>query len=105
MGVVGSLFMTSVLGSDWLSTSADAELLLGSSETYGRVMLTGLLSMLMNLLGFPVQAFMLLPLVIIGFVAAREGVLADPARYRKVLVWTGYFWGSGCCGHGRPSGP
>lgn len=104
MGVVGSLFMTSVLGSDWLSTSADAELLLGSSETYGRVMLTGLLMMLMNLLGFPVQAFMLLPLVIIGFVAAREGVLADPARYRKVLVWTATFGAVVAVGTGVPAG-
>lgn len=104
VGVGGSLLASSVLGDDWFSSSANVDVFSGMSETYGGVMLTGLLFMLMNLLVFPVQGFLLLPLVIVGFVAAREGVLADPVRHRKVLVWAAVFGAVVALGTGVPAG-
>lgn len=88
VALAGVLLLQAVLGSGQLQ-----ELLNGGSgdllqvTSYWSVLLNGLIVLLGSLLGVPLQAFMLLPLMLLGFVLAREGVLAEPARHRRVLVW------------------
>lgn len=88
VALAGVLLLEAVLGAGQLQ-----ELLGGGSSgllpitSYWSVLLNGLIVLLGSLLSVPLQAFMLLPLMLLGFVLAREGVLADPARHRRVLVW------------------
>ncbi|WP_421084303.1 DUF418 domain-containing protein [Rothia nasimurium] len=88
VALAGALLLESVLGGGQLQ-----ELLNGGSgdllqvTSYWSVLLNGLIVLLGSIFGIPLQAFMLLPLMLLGFVLAREGVLADPVRHRRVLAW------------------
>ncbi len=66
-----------------------------TSSTYVGSMGFGALALLMQLVGAPFQIPALLPLVIIGFVMAREGLLLDASHHRKALVWSAAV-GMGC---------
>ncbi|WP_237197694.1 DUF418 domain-containing protein [Rothia nasimurium] len=105
VALAGVLLLQAVLGSGQLQ-----ELLNGGSgdllqvTTYWSVLLNGLIVLLGSLLGVPMQAFMLLPLMLLGFVLAREGVLAEPARHRRVLVWLAGVGLAAALGTGIPAG-
>lgn len=83
-----ALYASSALGSDWASSGMDSASGFISINSYLDVMTTGLMFAGFVLVGLPIEGAMLLPLMLLGLVAAREGVLADPVRHRKVLVWT-----------------
>lgn len=60
--------------------------------TYGDNLLLGLIILVSGVFTFPLQALMFLPLIILGFVAARRGILTDTRAHRKLLltwVWVG----------------
>lgn len=60
--------------------------------TYGDNLLLGLIVLVGGIFAFPLQALMFLPLIILGFVAARRGILTDTRAHRKLLltwVWVG----------------
>lgn len=60
--------------------------------TYGDNLLLGLIILVSGIFTFPLQALMFLPLIILGFVAARRGILTDTRAHRKLLVvwvWVG----------------
>lgn len=60
--------------------------------TYGENLLLGLLILASGIVSFPVQALIFLPLIMLGFVAARRGILTDTRAHRKLLVtwiWVG----------------
>lgn len=105
VALAGVLLLQAVLGSGQLQ-----ELLNGGSgdllqvTSYWSVLLNGLIVLLGSLLGVPLQAFMLLPLMLLGFVLAREGVLAEPARHRRVLVWLAGVGLVAALGTGIPAG-
>lgn len=58
----------------------------GNPQTYGENLVTGLITLAGGLLGFPVQAALYLPLIMLGFVAARRGVLGDTRAHRRLLL-------------------
>lgn len=105
VALAGVLLLQAVLGSGQLQ-----ELLNGGSgdllqvTSYWSILLNGLIVLLGSLLGVPMQAFMLLPLMLLGFVLAREGVLAEPARHRRVLVWLAGVGLAAALGTGIPAG-
>lgn len=105
VALAGVLLLQAVLGAGQLQ-----ELLNGGSgdllqvTSYWSVLLNGLIVLLGSLLGVPLQAFMLLPLMLLGFVLAREGVLAEPARHRRVLVWLAGAGLVAALGTGIPAG-
>ncbi|MDY3048836.1 MAG: DUF418 domain-containing protein, partial [Rothia sp. (in: high G+C Gram-positive bacteria)] len=105
VALAGVLLLQAVLGSGQLQ-----ELLSGGSgdllqvTSYWSVLLNGLIVLLGSFLGVPLQAFMLLPLMLLGFVLAREGVLAEPARHRRVLVWLAGVGLVAALGTGIPAG-
>ncbi|WP_237210085.1 DUF418 domain-containing protein [Rothia nasimurium] len=105
VALAGALLLQAVLGSGQLQ-----ELLNGGSgdllqvTSYWSILLNGLIVLLGSLLGVPMQAFMLLPLMLLGFVLAREGVLAEPARHRRVLVWLAGVGLAAALGTGIPAG-
>uniref|UniRef100_UPI001F1AE856 DUF418 domain-containing protein n=1 Tax=Rothia nasimurium TaxID=85336 RepID=UPI001F1AE856 len=106
VALAGVLLLQAVLGSGQLQ-----ELLNGGSSggllpitSYWSVLLNGLIVLLGSFLGVPLQAFMLLPLMLLGFVLAREGVLADPARHRRALVWLAGVGLAAALGTGIPAG-
>lgn len=72
--------------------------------TYGQLLLLNLTIFAFILLGFPIQALALLPLMILGMVLAREGVLADPVRFRKPLIWLAVAGSLAAIGTGIPAG-
>ncbi|MGD7001108.1 DUF418 domain-containing protein [Corynebacterium halotolerans] len=62
----------------------------GTPNTYGENLLLGLLAVMNNTIGFPLQALIYMPLLLLGFVAARRGVFTDVASHRRLLLtWTG----------------
>lgn len=71
---------------------------------YGQLLLLNLTIFAFILLGFPIQALALLPLMILGMVLAREGVLADPVRFRKPLLWLAVAGSLAAIGTGLPAG-
>ncbi|WP_237201073.1 DUF418 domain-containing protein [Rothia nasimurium] len=105
VALAGALLLESVLGGGQLQ-----ELLNGGSgdllqvTSYWSVLLNGLIVLLGSIFGIPLQAFMLLPLMLLGFVLAREGVLADPGRHRRVLAWLAGVGLAAALGTGVPAG-
>ncbi|WP_237221331.1 DUF418 domain-containing protein [Rothia nasimurium] len=105
VALAGVLLLEAVLGGGQLQ-----ELLNGGSgdllqvTSYWSVLLNGLIVLLGSIFGIPLQAFMLLPLMLLGFVLAREGVLADPARHRRVLAWLAGVGLVAALGTGVPAG-
>ncbi len=106
VALAGAVLLEAVLGAGQLQ-----ELLTGSSvgyllavTSYLAVLLNGLVVLLSSVLSVPLQAFMLLPLMLLGFVLAREGVLADPVRHRRTLLWLAGVGVAAALGTGIPAG-
>lgn len=94
-----------------MSFMGDSEALQGQqlsdylrADSYFHVLLSGLIAFVMSLLGVPIQGFMLLPLLIVGFVLAREGVLNDVNRHRRPLTWLALVGAVAAFGTGIPAG-
>lgn len=88
-GVLWGLMVTVILAAviffpgDQLSFSIAEQLPV--FETYWLYLLFNLNFQLFNTMSLPVMIFVLLPLMILGFVAARQGVHLTVARYRRLL--------------------
>lgn len=106
IAVAGAVLLEAVLGAGQLQ-----ELLSGSNvgyllvvTSYLAVVLNGLVVLLSSVLSVPLQAFILLPLMLLGFVLAREGVLADPVSHRRTLLWLAGVGLAAALGTGIPAG-
>ncbi|MDO4898012.1 MAG: DUF418 domain-containing protein [Rothia sp. (in: high G+C Gram-positive bacteria)] len=84
---IGIMVLTSTFTGDELAGSkGSGSLDLAAPSSYLNVLINGLVVLLGSLIGIPLEALVLLPLMMLGFVAAREGWLADPVRHRRVLL-------------------
>lgn len=89
---VGSVLLASAfMGSDWLDASmgsgSPVDMLGVAFSSYLHVLLVGAVLLVLTVPNTMFGGFLLLPLMLLGFVAAREGVLADPVKHRRLLVW------------------
>ncbi|MEZ2121160.1 MULTISPECIES: DUF418 domain-containing protein [unclassified Corynebacterium] len=57
------------------------------THTYGGLVLLGGLVLVGSLFTFPVEFIIVAPVIILGFVAARKGILTDPETHLRAL-WT-----------------
>lgn len=89
---VGSVLLASAfMGSDWLDASmgsgSPVDMIGVDFSSYLHVLLVGAVLLVLTVPNMMFGGFLLLPLMLLGFVAAREGVLADPVKHRRLLVW------------------
>lgn len=89
---VGLVLLTSAfMGSDWLDASmgsgSPVDMLGVDFSSYLHVLLVGAVLLVLTVPNMMFGGFLLLPLMLLGFAAAREGVLADPVKHRRLLVW------------------
>lgn len=92
VAMVGAALLASALmGSEWLASSmgdgSPLEMLGLDFSSYLHVLLAGVTMLVLTIPNVFTGGFLLLPLMLLGFVAAREGVLADPVKHRRLLVW------------------
>lgn len=84
-GFIMSMFVL-VLTPDQVTGTAEAMMGVSTSTTYGAFLASNIEYLAMSLLNFPVYVFGYLPLMIIGFLWARNGVLSDVDKHRKTLI-------------------
>lgn len=104
VALVTSLLLSSVAGLDTLNGQQGQLSDYFQADSYLNVVLGGLLVLVMSLLGVPVQGFMLLPFLLVGFVLAREGILAHVQRHRRTLIWVAFVGAVAAFGTGVPAG-
>lgn len=92
-GIMYALSLLVMIGAAVLTANfpeeTAASLLAATSiaDSYPEMVIDNLLILVFSVLGFVFQAFMYLPLMIVGFVAGRAGVLQNIAAHRR-LLWT-----------------
>lgn len=87
LGMLGSSFLASDTGTAG-AMGTTTNNLTGPILTYTDQLAEGGLLAAMSPFLFLAQAPMLMPLMLVGFVAARRGILTNPGAHMKVLRWT-----------------
>lgn len=104
IALVAAFALSAVLGPEMLQGQSGQMSDYIRADSYFNVLLNGLITLGVSLLGIPLQGFMLLPLLVMGFVLAREGVLTDVGPYRSTLTWIACVGAVAALGTGIPAG-